>query len=284
MRALQEEMDQRYLVEIQMLKEKIKKIRKSVLEMTASTLPGIHVGASLSCIDIIATLYFMKMRHSPYRPDWSDRDRFILSKGHAASALYAVLAEAGYFPKEEFGTLKSLNSRLQGHPDLRTPGVDAPSGSLGQGLSIGIGMALAARHRGSKNRIYVLVGDGECDEGQVWEALMTAAHLRLNNLVLIIDRNGWQLDDRTEEVKRKAPLKSKIESFGWQTYVVNGHDPEKILDALDLCELSDGPAAIIANTMKGKGVTFMEGTNKGHKMRFSNEEYLEALAELEEAS
>lgn len=284
MRALQEEMDQRYLVEIQMLKEKIKKIRKSVLEMTASTLPGIHVGASLSCIDIIATLYFMKMRHSPYRPDWSDRDRFILSKGHAAPALYAVLAEAGYFPKEEFGTLKSLNSRLQGHPDLRTPGVDAPSGSLGQGLSIGIGMALAARHRGSKNRIYVLVGDGECDEGQVWEALMTAAHLRLNNLVLIIDRNGWQLDDRTEEVKRKAPLKSKIESFGWQTYVVNGHDPEKILDALDLCELSDGPAAIIANTVKGKGVTFMEGTNKGHKMRFSNEEYLEALAELEEAS
>jgi transketolase len=284
MRALQEEMDQRYLVEIQMLKEKIKKIRKSVLEMTASTLPGIHVGASLSCIDIIATLYFMKMRHCPYRPDWSDRDRFILSKGHAAPALYAVLAEAGYFPKEEFGTLKSLNSRLQGHPDLRTPGVDAPSGSLGQGLSIGIGMALAARHRGSKNRIYVLVGDGECDEGQVWEALMTAAHLRLNNLVLIIDRNGWQLDDRTEEVKRKAPLKSKIESFGWQTYVVNGHDPEKILDALDLCELSDGPAAIIANTMKGKGVTFMEGTNKGHKMRFSNEEYLEALAELEEAS
>ena len=284
MRALQEEMDQRYLVEIQMLKEKIKKIRKSILEMTANTLPGIHVGASLSCIDIIATLYFMKMRHSPYRPDWSDRDRFILSKGHAAPALYAVLAEAGYFPKEEFGTLKSLNSRLQGHPDLRTPGVDAPSGSLGQGLSIGIGMALAARHRGSKNRIYVLVGDGECDEGQVWEALMTAAHLRLNNLVLIIDRNGWQLDDRTEEVKRKAPLKSKIESFGWQTYVVNGHDPEKILDALDLCELSDGPAAIIANTMKGKGVTFMEGTNKGHKMRFSNEEYLEALAELEEAS
>jgi transketolase len=284
MRALQEEMDQRYLVEIQMLKEKIKKIRKSILEMTASTLPGIHVGASLSCIDIIATLYFMKMRHSPYRPDWSDRDRFILSKGHAAPALYAVLAEAGYFPKEEFGTLKSLNSRLQGHPDLRTPGVDAPSGSLGQGLSIGIGMAIAARHRGSKNRIYVLVGDGECDEGQVWEALMTAAHLRLNNLVLIIDRNGWQLDDRTEEVKRKAPLKSKIESFGWQTYVVNGHDPEKILDALDLCELSDGPAAIIANTVKGKGVTFMEGTNKGHKMRFSNEEYLEALAELEEAS
>lgn len=168
MRALQEEMDQRYLVEIQMLKEKIKKIRKSILEMTASTSPGIHVGASLSCIDIIATLYFMKMRHSPYRPDWSDRDRFILSKGHAAPALYAVLAEAGYFSKEEFGTLKSLNSRLQGHPDLRTPGVDAPSGSLGQGLSIGIGMALAAKHRGSKNRIYVLVGDGECEEHGRW--------------------------------------------------------------------------------------------------------------------
>ncbi len=284
MKAVLEVMDQRHLIELQVLRERIKSIRKSVLDMTASTSAGLHVGASLSCVDVIATLYFMKMRHSPYRPDWADRDRFILSKGHAAPALYAVLAEAGYFPKEELKTIKDLNSRLQGHPDLRTPGVDAPSGSLGQGISIGIGMALAAKRRGSRSRVYVLVGDGECDEGQIWESLMTAAHLKLNNLVLIVDRNGWQLDDRTEEIKRKAPLKGKIESFGWETYLINGHDPEKILDALDLCELADGPAAIIARTMKGKGVQFMEGTNKGHKMRFSNEQYQEALTELEEAS
>ncbi len=281
MKAMLEVMDQRHLIELQVLKDRIKSIRKSILDMTASTPAGIHVGASLSSIEVIATLYFMKMRHSPYRPGWEDRDRFILSKGHAAPALYAVLAEAGYFPKEELKTLKCLNSRLQGHPDLRTPGVDAPSGSLGQGISIGIGMALAAKRRGSRSRVYVLIGDGECDEGQIWESLMTAAHLRLNNLVLIVDRNGWQLDDRTEEIKRKAPLKGKIESFGWETYLVDGHDPEKILEALDLCELADGPAAIIARTTKGKGVQFMEGTNKGHKLRFSNEEYQEALTELE---
>jgi transketolase len=277
-------MDQRHMDEIQLLKERIKSIRRSVLDMTASTAGGIHVGSSLSCVDLIATLYFMKMRHSPHRPDWSERDRFILSKGHAAPALYAVLAEAGYFPKEELQTLRVLNSRLQGHPDLRTPGVDAPSGSLGQGVSIGIGMAIAAKRRGSRSRVYVLVGDGECDEAQIWEALMTAAHLKLDNLVLLIDRNGWQLDDRTEEVKRKIPLKGKLESFGWQTYMVDGHDPEKIIDVLDLSELSEWPTAIIAHTLKGKGLQFIEDTNKGHKIRLSNEQYLTAIKELEEAS
>jgi len=284
MKAMLEFMDQRHLSEIQMLKEKIKSVRKSVLDMTASTAGGIHIGSSLSCVDLIATLYFMKMRHSPNRPGWSERDRFILSKGHAAPALYAVLAEAGYFPKEELLTLRCINSRLQGHPDLRTPGVDAPSGSLGQGLSIGIGMAVAAKRRGSLSKVYVLMGDGECDEGQVWEALMTAAHMKLNNLILVIDRNGWQLDDRTEEVKRKIPLKGKLESFGWQTYMVDGHDAEKFLDALDLCELSEWPTAIIAHTIKGKGIQFIEDTNVGHKIRLSNEQYLTALKELEEAS
>jgi transketolase len=284
MKAMLEFVDQRHFSEIQMLKEKIKSVRKSILDMTASTSGGIHVGSSLSCVDLIATLYFIKMRHSPHRPGWSERDRFILSKGHAAPALYAVLAEAGYFPKEELLTLRGMNSRLQGHPDLRTPGVDAPSGSLGQGLSIGIGMAVAAKRRGSLSKVYVLMGDGECDEGQVWEALMTAAHMKLNNLILIIDRNGWQLDDRTEEVKRKIPLKGKLESFGWQTYMVDGHDAEKFLDVLDLCELSEWPTAIIAHTIKGKGIQFIEDTNIGHKIRLSNEQYLAALKELEEAS
>ncbi|MDD1775784.1 MAG: transketolase [Candidatus Methanomethylicus sp.] len=284
MNAVLEIIDQRHMDEIQLLKERIKSIRRSVLDMTANTEGGIHVGSSLSCVDMIATLYFMKMRHSPHRPDWSERDRFILSKGHAAPALYAVLAEAGYFPREELQTLRAMNSRLQGHPDLRTPGVDAPSGSLGQGISIGIGMAVAAKRRGSRSRVYVLVGDGECDEGQIWEALMTAAHLKLDNLVLVIDRNGWQLDDRTEEIKRKVPLKGKLESFGWQTYMVDGHDPEKFLDTLDLSELSEWPTAIIAHTLKGKGLQMIEDTNKGHKIRLSNEQYLAAIKDLEEAS
>lgn len=282
MRSVMDARDHQYISESHMLKVKIKAIRKSILDMTAYAEPGLHIGASLSCVDIIATLYFLKMRHSPFRPDWVDRDRFVLSKGHAAPALYAVLAEAGYFPKEELKTMKALNSRLQGHPDMRTPGVDAPSGSLGQGISIGIGMALAAKLRGSQSRVYVLIGDGECDEGQIWESLMTATHLKLNNLVLIIDRNGWQLDGRTEDIKNKVPLRGKLMSFGWETYTVDGHDVEKILDVLDLCELADGPAAIVANTRKGKGVQFMEDSNIGHKMRLSNEQYLEALRQLEE--
>jgi transketolase len=284
LKAMLEARDSQYMTEVNMLKAKIKSIRKSILEMTAYAEPGLHIGASLSCVDIIATLYFLKMRHSPYRPDWPDRDRFVLSKGHAAPALYAVLAEAGYFPKDELKTVKELNSRLQGHPDMRTPGVEAPSGSLGQGISIGIGMALAARQRGSQSRVYVLVGDGECDEGQIWESLMTATHLKLNNLVLIVDRNGWQLDGRTEDIKNKVPLRGKLTSFGWETYTVDGHDVEKILDALDLCELADTPAAIVANTRKGKGVQFMEDSNTGHKMRLSNEQYLDALKQLEEGS
>lgn len=283
MRAALEVADKQYMTEVHMLKSKIKSIRKSVLEMCATAESGLHIGASLSCVDIIATLYFMKMRHSPYRPDWRERDRFVLSKGHAAPALYAVLAEAGYFPKEELKTVRALNSRLQGHPDLRAPGVDAPSGSLGQGISIGIGMAIAAKQRGSKSRVYVLVGDGECDEGQIWESLATASHLKLDNLVLIVDRNGWQLDGRTEEIKRKVPLTGKIKSFGWEAYSVNGHDIEKILDVLDLCEAAEGPVAIIAHTLKGKGIQFMEDTNEGHKMRLSNEQYMDALKELEEA-
>lgn len=239
------------------------------------------MGSSLSCLEIIATLYFMKMRHNPSKPNWDDRDRFILSKGHAAPALYAILAESRYFPKEELATLRKLGTRLQGHPDLRTPGVDAPSGSLGQGLSIGIGMALAARMSGKKYKVYVLVGDGECDEGEVWESIMMAGHLGLKNLVLIIDRNGWQLDGKTEEIKRKAPLRSKISSFGWDVYTVDGHDPEKILEALEYADESDLPTAIIAHTLKSKGISFLEGTNQGHKVRLDADQYLAALKELD---
>ena len=269
-----------HLDDIQLVKEKIRSIRRSILEMTH--VGGGHLGSSLSCLEIVASLYFIKMRHSAFRPQWKGRDRFILSKGHAAPALYAILAEAGYFPKEELITLRAINSRLQGHPDLRTPGVDAPSGSLGQGLSIGIGMALAARMDESHSKIYVMMGDGECDEGQVWEALMTAAHMRLKNLVLIIDRNGWQLDDRTEELKKKAPLRSKLESFGWEVYSINGHDIGKIIEVLDYADHSELPTAIIAHTRKGNGISFLEDTNQGHKVKLSEEQYLAALNELDD--
>jgi transketolase len=267
------------LDEMQLLKAKIRAIRRSILECVNAG--GGHLGSSLSCLEIIATLYFMKMRHNPSKPNWEDRDRFILSKGHAAPALYAVLAEADYFPKEELASLRKLGSRLQGHPDLRTPGVDAPSGSLGQGLSMGIGMALAAKMNGRKYRVYVLMGDGECDEGQVWESIMMAGHLELKNLVLIIDRNGWQLDGKTEEIKRKAPLRSKISSFGWEVYTVDGHDPEKILEALGYADESDFPTAIIAHTLKSKGISFLEGTNQGHKVKLDADQYLAALRELD---
>lgn len=268
-----------YLNDIQMAKEKIRLIRRSILECINSC--GGHLGSSLSCLEIIGTLYFLKMRHSPNNPNWEDRDRFILSKGHAAPALYAVLAEAKYFPKEELGTLRKFGSRLQGHPDLRTPGVDAPSGSLGQGLSIGIGMALAAKMRGKKYKVYVLMGDGECDEGQVWESLAMAAHFELKNLVLIIDRNGWQLDGRTEEIKKMVPLRGKLNSFGWETYSVDGHNIEKILEGLDLADRSEMPAAILAHTLKSKGISFLEGTNQGHKVRLDADQYLAALEELD---
>ena len=268
-----------YLNEIQMVNEKIRLIRRSILECINTC--GGHLGSSLSCLEIIGTLYFLKMRHNPRNPDWEDRDRFILSKGHAAPALYAVLAEAKYFPREELTTLRKFGSRLQGHPDLRTPGVDAPSGSLGQGLSIGIGIALAAKMDGKKYKVYVLMGDGECDEGQVWESLMTAAHLELKNLVLIIDRNGWQLDGRTEAIKKKVPLQGKLNSFGWETYAVDGHNVEKILEALDLADRSDMPTAIMAHTVKSKGISFLEGTNQGHKIKLDADQYLAALKELD---
>ncbi|MCS7098652.1 MAG: transketolase [Candidatus Methanomethyliaceae archaeon] len=264
------------------IKEKIKSIRRSVIEMIHNE--SGHLGSSLSCLEIITVLYFMKMRHNPKNPNWEERDYFILSKGHAAPALYAVLAEAGYFSKEELKSFRRLGSRLQGHPDLRLPGIEAPSGSLGQGLSIGVGLALGAHNHGRKSKVYVLMGDGECDEGQFWEALMTAAHLKLTNLILIIDRNGWQLDGRTEEIKKKVPLKAKIESFGWKVYTVDGHNVQKIIEVLNQAEDSREPVAIIAYTKKGYGISFLENTNRGHKIQLNDEEYLMALKEIEEGN
>ncbi len=239
-----------------------------------------HLGASLSAIDILAILYFMKMRHDPSNPSWQGRDRLILSKGHAAPALYAVLAEAGYFPAEELTSLRKMGSVFQGHPSLGTPGVDACTGSLGQGLSIAVGMALAAKMDGSRYRVFALLGDGELDEGQVWEAVLTAAHHGLDNLTAIVDNNGFQLTGKTEDVKSLASIEEKWRAFGWEAVDVNGHDPASILDALDVCDLTAGkPSVIVARTTKGKGVSFMEG-NRFSRRSPSAEELRMALSEL----
>lgn len=257
----------------------IRDLRKTVLRMVAEAGSG-HLGASLSAIEILAILYFMKMRHDPKNPSWPDRDRFILSKGHAAPSLYAVLAEAGYFPREELMSLRDMGSMLQGHPDTRIPGVDASTGSLGQGLSIAVGMALSAKMDGSKYRVYALLGDGELDEGQIWEAALTATHHGLDNLTAIVDNNGYQLTGKTEDVKSLDPLGEKWRAFGWKTIEADGHDPASILDALDVCDMTVGsPSVIIAKTTKGKGVSFMEG-NRFSRRSPDTEELKHALSEL----
>lgn len=257
----------------------IKDTRKTVLRMLAEAGSG-HLGASLSAIEILVVLYFLKMRHNPKDPEWADRDRFILSKGHAAPALYAVLSEAGYFPSAELYSLRKMGSRLQGHPDTRTPGVDAMTGSLGQGLSVAVGMALAAKMDGAKYSVYILLGDGELNEGQIWEAAMTASHHGLDNLIAIVDRNQYQLTGRTVDVKSLEPLREKWGSLGWDAIETEGNDPVSILDALDMCSLTSGkPSVIIAKTTKGKGVSFMEG-NKFSRRVPDSDELKRALSEL----
>jgi transketolase len=257
----------------------IKDLRKTVLRMIAEAGSG-HLGASLSAIDIIAVLYFLKMRHDPYNPEWGERDRFILSKGHAAPALYAVLAEAGYFSKDELTSLREIGSILQGHPEAHIPGVDMSSGSLGQGLSLGVGMALAAKMDKANYNIYVIMGDGELNEGQIWEAALTAASYGLDNLIGVVDRNGFQLTGETEEIKPMEPLKAKWEAFGWEVLEADGNNPADFLDALEMSMMtSNKPIMIIANTVKGKGISFMEG-NKFSRKTPSKEELERALAEL----
>jgi len=250
---------------VEALKERAKKLRRHIIAMTARAGSG-HPGGSLSSADIITALYFNFLRHDPRDPRWPDRDRFVLSKGHAAPLLYAALAETGYFPVEELLTLRKLDSRMQGHTDMTTtPGVEMSAGSLGQGLSFSIGIALAARLDRRDYRVYVLLGDGECDEGQVWEAAMAAAHYKVDNLVAIVDRNQQQIDGWTYDVMDTEPLAEKWRSFGWHTIEVDGHDLAQILAALDEAKQVKGrPTAIIAHTTKGKGVSFMENNPEFH--------------------
>ena len=264
------------------LAETAQQIRRDIVAMIASARSG-HLGPSLSCVEILASLYFNRMRHDPENPDWPERDRLVLCKGHAAPALYATLARAGYFGLERLATLRRTGSILQGHPTRKTPGVDVSTGSLGQGLSIANGMALAARLDGKGYRVFAILGDGECDEGQIWEAAMTAGHLGLANVTAIIDRNGVQSDDATERVKKKEPLDRKWRTFGWQVLEIDGHNLMQIHHSFDVAEwTTDRPTVIIARTVKGKGLSFLEGDANCHNIAFSREDLEWAMDELQE--
>jgi len=259
-----------------------KRIRRHIISMIGKAGSG-HPGGSLSAVEILTSLYFAVLRHNPSDPQWSDRDRFILSKGHAAPLLYAVLAECGYFPVDELLSLRQLDSRLQGHTDRTlTPGVEMSAGSLGQGLSFAIGVALAGRLNLKDYRVYVLLGDGECNEGQVWEAAMAAAHFKLDNLVAIVDNNGQQIDGWNREVMNIEPFGEKWQAFGWHILEVNGHDITQLIQAYRQARQVKGKATvIIAHTIKGKGVSFMENNPDFHGKAPNAEQVEIALKELE---
>ena len=262
------------------LKRITQELRRDVVEMTYRAGSG-HPGGSLSEIEILTASYFQVMRHDPGNPSWPDRDRFILSKGHACPGLYAVLAKRGYFPPEELATFRKIDSRLQGHAHTMTPGVEMNSGSLGQGLSFAIGAALAARLDSKAYKVYVLLGDGECDEGQVWEAAMAAAHYKLDNLTAFVDRNRIQNDRFTSEVMELEPLGAKWRAFGWKVLEVDGHDIGQVLDAVAKARRARGrPSVIVAHTVKGKGVSFMENNPDFHGRAPTKDEYEQAMKEL----
>jgi len=263
------------------LQETARLLRRRIIEMIADAASG-HPGGSLSAADILTVLYFKVLRHRPDAPDWADRDRFILSKGHAAPALYAALAQAGYFPLDQLKTFRQFGSPLQGHPELgRLPGVEASTGSLGQGVSLGAGMALAGRIDRKDYRVYVLIGDGEANEGQVWEAAMFAAARRLDRLTVILDCNRQQLDGWTEEILDIEPLADKWRAFGWQVIDIDGHDLHQIEAALDTAHgTTDQPTLILARTVKGKGVSFMENNIEFHGVAPNAGQRAAALLEL----
>jgi transketolase len=264
------------------LKGMAKKLRRHVITMIATSGSG-HPGGSLSAADIITALYFKALRHDPENPQWSDRDRFILSKGHAAPVLYAALAETGYFPVAELATLRKLDSRLQGHTDRKfTPGVEMSAGSLGMGLSFAIGVALAARLDSKTYRTYVLLSDGECEEGQTWEAALSAAHFKLDNITATVDYNGIQLSGRTCDIMNLEPFIRKWQAFGWHTIDIDGHDIDQILSAYQRAEkFRNKPTVVVARTIKGKGVSFMENNVAFHGKAPTREEAERALKELE---
>lgn len=268
-------------INLEMLQEKAKNVRIDIIRQIHSAGSG-HPGGSLSAADIITYLYFAEMNIDPQDPHKAGRDRFVLSKGHAAPALYAALAEKGYFPKETLLTLRQAGSILQGHPDRKkVPGVDMSTGSLGQGISAAVGMALANKIDENGARVYSVLGDGELQEGMVWEAAMAAAHYGLSNLTIFVDHNGLQIDGRNEDVITVAPIAEKFESFGWDVQKIDGHDFEQIAAAVENAKaVSDKPQAIIAETIKGKGVSFMENEAGWHGKAPNDEQAEQAVTEL----
>ena len=259
-------------------------VRKDILTEVFHAKSG-HPGGSLSVADILTCLYFEEMNVDPADPAKADRDRLVLSKGHATPALYAVLAERGFFPKEELTTLRALGSRLQGHPNMNdTPGVDMTSGSLGQGVSAAVGMALSAKLTGDPYRVYAVLGDGELEEGQVWEAMMLTGNKGLDNLVVVVDSNGIQLDGTVEEINSPQPIDEKMKAFHLHPIVVDGHDFEELHKAFEEAKTVKGcPTAVIAKTVKGKGVSFMENQVSWHGAAPNKEQYEKAMEELEKA-
>ncbi len=259
-----------------------KGLRRHIISMIGKAGSG-HPGGSLSAVEIVTALYFKVLRHNPKDPGWREQDRFILSKGHAAPLLYAALAECGYFPVEWLATLRQLDSRLQGHTDCKlTPGVEMTAGALGQGLSFAVGVALAGRLNSQSYRVYALLGDGECDEGQVWEAAMAAAHFKVDNLVAIVDNNGLQIDGWNCDIMNLDPFSEKWRAFGWRVIEIDGHNLSQILGAFEQAELIKGqPTVVIAHTIKGKGVSFMENNVDFHGKAPTAAETELALKELE---
>ncbi|MBS7656549.1 MAG: transketolase [Candidatus Bathyarchaeia archaeon] len=264
---------------IKSLEEKALTIRRGIIEIMANGKRG-HLGGSLSIADIIAALYFHQMRIDPKNPNWEDRDRFVLSKGHSVLAQYVALAELGFFPREELKKVKKIGSILQGHPDrLKTPGIEASTGSLGQGLSVACGMALGAKIRGKDYRTYVIVGDGESTEGMIWEAAIFASHYKLDNLTGITDQNRLMASGSTIV----GSLSPKWRAFGWETKEIDGHNMNEILDALDWAlTVKNRPVMLVCNTIKGRGISFVENNVDFHHCALTNEQYEKALRELNE--
>ena len=257
------------------------KVRMGVIESTHGAKAG-HPGGSLSAAEVFTYLYFKEMNIDPANPRWEDRDRFVLSKGHTAPGLYSVLAYRGYFPVEDLPTLRHIDSYLQGHPNMNTvPGVDMSTGSLGQGVSAAVGMAMAAKYQGKTNRVYSLLGDGEVQEGQVWEACMAAAHYKLDNLCIVIDNNGLQIDGNIADVMSPYPIVDKLLAFGFNVHAVDGHDFDALEKAFENAKKTKGqPTAIVMSTVKGKGVSYMENNAGWHGKAPNDAEYEQAMTEL----
>ena len=271
-------------MEIQKVKQMSKKMRRNILDVSYSCNMSAHIGGALSMVDIMATLYGAVLRYDPQKTDWEDRDRFILSKGHGALGLYSALLEAGIISKDIYSTFQTNGSDLTAHPVMSIPlGIESSNGSLGQGLSLGIGIALAAKKKNKKYKIYVLVGNGECNEGSVWEAIMSASSLKLDNLTAIVDDNGFQNEmEPSETILDTSDFGDKWKSFGWNVCSVNGHNISELYNAFVECNVKNKPKVIIAHTIKGKGVSFMENNNEWHHNRLTEVNYNKALQELGE--